>query len=102
MAVQKIDGYQAADLIAQGAVVFDLREPADFATGHIEGAVNVPFDGRFGDVVAQAAPDRSAPVIACCYVGGRSAMAARLLDQGGYERVYDMGGMGGWPFDVVQ
>ena len=102
MAVQKIDGYQAADLIEQGAVVFDLREPADFAAGHIEGAVNVPFDDCFGDAVAQAAPDRSVPVIACCYVGGRSAMASQLLVQGGYVRVYDMGGMDAWPFDVVR
>ena len=102
MAVQKIDGYQAADLIAQGAVVLDVCEPADFAAGHIEGAVHVPFDERFGGVVAQAAPDRSTPVIVYCYVGGRSAMASQLLDQGGYEHVYDMGGMGSWPFDVVQ
>ncbi|MGW4379590.1 MBL fold metallo-hydrolase [Kitasatospora sp. NPDC004531] len=34
---------------AEGAVVVDARDPLDFAAGHLEGAINVPADGRFAE-----------------------------------------------------
>lgn len=101
MAVEQIDGYRAAELIEQGAVVLDLRQPADFAGGHIEGAVNVPFDGRFADAVVAAVPHADQPVIVCCYAGVMSSMAAKLLDQGGYTNVYDFGSIQEWPYELV-
>jgi glyoxylase-like metal-dependent hydrolase (beta-lactamase superfamily II)/rhodanese-related sulfurtransferase len=36
-------------LRAGGAVVVDARDPQEFATGHLRGAVNVPADGRFAE-----------------------------------------------------
>ncbi|MFI6417396.1 rhodanese-like domain-containing protein [Streptomyces sp. NPDC050842] len=36
-------------LRATGAVVVDARDPQEFATGHLRGAVNVPADGRFAE-----------------------------------------------------
>lgn len=102
MAVQRIDGYGAADLMArEGAVVIDVREAEDYAAGHIEGAVHVPFD-RFMDVIGSAAPEKDAPVIVYCYVGGRSAAAAQALARMGYTQVYNMGGFGSWPFEVAR
>lgn len=101
MAVEQIDGYRAAELIEQGAVVLDLRQPADFARGHIEGAVSVPFDERFADAVVAAVPHADQPVIVCCYAGVMSSMAAKLLDQGGYTSVYDFGSIDSWPYELV-
>jgi glyoxylase-like metal-dependent hydrolase (beta-lactamase superfamily II)/rhodanese-related sulfurtransferase len=47
------------DLVAAGAIALDAREPADFAAGHLRGAINVGLHGRFaewaGDVLD---PDR--------------------------------------------
>jgi len=47
------------DRVAAGAVALDTREPADFAAGHMRGAINVGLRGRFaewaGDVLD---PDR--------------------------------------------
>ncbi len=39
----------AAQRQARGAVVIDTRDPADFADGHLRGAINVPLDGRFAE-----------------------------------------------------
>jgi glyoxylase-like metal-dependent hydrolase (beta-lactamase superfamily II)/rhodanese-related sulfurtransferase len=38
-----------ARLRAAGAVVLDVRDPLDFAAGHLAGSVNVPADGRFAE-----------------------------------------------------
>lgn len=50
---------RAVDLVAAGAVALDTREPADYAAGHLRGAINVGLHGRFaewaGDVLD---PDR--------------------------------------------
>lgn len=40
---------RVCDLIAAGAVALDTREPADFAAGHLRGAVNVGLSGRFAE-----------------------------------------------------
>jgi glyoxylase-like metal-dependent hydrolase (beta-lactamase superfamily II)/rhodanese-related sulfurtransferase len=47
---------QVLDRIAAGAVPLDTREPTDFASGHLRGAINVGLEGRFaewaGDVLS--------------------------------------------------
>ena len=70
---------------AAGAVLLDAREPADFAAGHLRGAVNVGLQGRFaewaGDVLA---PDRDIVLV------GDPAIAVEAkvrLARVGYDRV---------------
>ena len=101
MAVERIDGNRAAELLAEGAVVIDVREAEDYAAGHIEGAASLPFNDLTAEAVARVAPDVAAPVVVYCYVGGRSSMVAQALSQAGYDRVYDLGGMSSWPFGFV-
>ena len=48
-----------ADVLARqgaGAVLLDGREPADFAAGHLRGAVNVGLQGRFAEWAADVLP----------------------------------------------
>ncbi len=74
--------------------LLDVRSRGEFASGHIDGATNLPLDelvARIGEV----APDKSAPLLLCCASGMRSRMAAALLTQMGYGRVQDGGGVGG-------
>lgn len=40
---------EVVDRVASGAVPLDTREPADFATGHLRGAINVGLHGRFAE-----------------------------------------------------
>ena len=89
---------------AAGAVVVDVREPAEFAAGRVPGAVNVPFAtvplalGRLAELAGDG------PLFVVCHVGGRSARAADYLTQYGIDsRTVDGGtqewAAGGRPLD---
>ncbi|WP_431878328.1 MBL fold metallo-hydrolase [Micromonospora marina] len=50
---------------AGGAAVVDARDPQEYATGHLRGALNVPADGRFAETAGSVvAPDRPVLVVA--------------------------------------
>jgi NADPH-dependent 2,4-dienoyl-CoA reductase/sulfur reductase-like enzyme/rhodanese-related sulfurtransferase len=64
------------------AVVLDVREPDEFAAGHIPRAINLPLSqlrSRYGELP----PDRELYV--CCEVGQRAYYAIRFLTQRGYR-----------------
>jgi rhodanese-related sulfurtransferase len=68
-------------LAAEGAQLLDVRTPAEFNCGHIDGALNVPIDelrDRLGKL------DRQKPIVAYCQVGQRGYLASRVLTQAGY------------------
>jgi rhodanese-related sulfurtransferase len=76
-----------------GTLVVDVREPHEYAAGHVPGALSMPL----GTVPArhQELPrDRTVHLI--CQAGGRSAQAARWLAKHGYEVANVAGGTGGW------
>ncbi len=69
--------------------LLDVRTPAEFATSHIPGAVNVPVDelrGRLAEV------PRDWPVAAYCQVGQRGYLATRVLLANGYDAANVGGG----------
>ncbi|WP_233251991.1 rhodanese-like domain-containing protein [Limnohabitans sp. Jir72] len=74
-------------------MIIDVRSPGEFATGHVRGSVNIPLD-RFAQVIAEAVPDKSAPVILCCASGGRSGMACNYMQRMGYQQVSNGGSAG--------
>lgn len=67
---------EVATALAAGAVVVDVRTPAEFAQGHVPGAVNLPVD-VVGDRAGELPQDRI--VVVYCASGGRSARAATTL-----------------------
>lgn len=82
-----VDAATALALAGKGARVVDVRTPAEFAEGHVPGAVNVPFDEiarRAGEV-----GPKDAPVVLYCRSGRRSGVAAETLRALGYTKVYD-------------
>ena len=75
------------------AIVLDVREPAEFAAGHMPNARNIPLselDKRLGDV------PQGKPVLVCCASGSRSGKAVALLRQGGREVFNLDGGIAAW------
>lgn len=68
------------------ALVIDVRSPGEFASGHVEGAFNVPLD-VFAQVHARIAPDKSRQIILYCQSGARSGQALQFLQQHHYENV---------------
>jgi rhodanese-related sulfurtransferase len=75
------------------ARIVDVRTPAEFARGHIPGAVNLPLEelrGRLDEL------DRDRPVWLVCAVGQRAYYANRALLQRGYDVRILSGGMATW------
>ncbi|MDQ6926576.1 MAG: rhodanese-like domain-containing protein [Candidatus Eremiobacteraeota bacterium] len=73
----------------------DVREPNEWATGHIPDAVPIPR-GTLEWVADERVP-RTVPVVVYCAAGGRSALAADTLQGMGYEHVTSLcGGIVGW------
>ncbi|MCM2277028.1 MAG: rhodanese-like domain-containing protein [Oligoflexia bacterium] len=76
------------ELLAQGAVVVDVRTREEFAGGARPGSLNIPLDELARSVEKL---DRARPVIVCCASGARSAMAAVWLKKQGFDRVVNAG-----------
>lgn len=72
------------------ALVIDVRTPGEFASGHVDGAVNLPMD-RFGKNYAKLVPDRSRQVIVYCQSGVRSVHASQFLKLQRYLKVVNGG-----------
>lgn len=78
------------------AQIVDVRTPDEYAKGHLEGAVNINWNGK--DFVAGLSKlDKSQPVFVYCLVGGRSAEAAKKMRAEGFNEVIELnGGMLKW------
>ncbi|RQP09147.1 MAG: pyridine nucleotide-disulfide oxidoreductase [Microbacteriaceae bacterium] len=84
---------QDVDRVLAGALVLDTRSRAEFATGHLPGALNVPHTElreRLDEVRAAAA---GRPVRVMCASGVRSAIAHRVLAQAGIDSASLSGGI---------
>lgn len=80
-------------LDAGDTVVVDVREPEEYAAGHVPGARPVPL----GSVPARAGElPTDQPVYLVCQSGGRSAQAAAFLSRQGVDAVNVDGGTGDW------
>jgi sulfur-carrier protein adenylyltransferase/sulfurtransferase len=104
--IDEIDPGAAREQLSNGAVAIDVREPEEWATGHIPGARHVP-KSYLESRIEGAIPDHSQHLILYCASGNRSAWAARtLIEDLGYEHVESMtGGFTLWKdrgYDVEQ
>jgi len=86
-----ISAERCGELLAEGAILVDVRTNGEYASGHLEGAVNLPYTEIHASA-PENLPDKSCPVIVYCATGKRSAQAKNSLDCLGYEAVYDAGG----------
>jgi rhodanese-related sulfurtransferase len=80
----------------EDALVVDVREPGEFAAGHVLGAKNVPL-ARLEAAGAELPKRKDRPVIIYCETGDRSGRAAAALKKQGFSRVLNLsGGIGAW------
>ena len=90
--IDEVDPSVVREQVSNGATVVDVREPEEWAAGHIPGAVHVP-KSYLESRIEGAAPDRSGHVILYCASGNRSAWATRtMVEDLGYENVESMTG----------
>jgi len=87
--ISTIDSTQAEAMINQGATLIDVREPAEFATGFIPNAINIPrgilefFIGSH-----PIAKDKNALYVVYCRTTNRAIMATESLKKIGYTNAH--------------
>ena len=82
-----------AEPIPPNALLIDVRSHGEFASGHIEGALNVPLESVSHDF-RRVSPDPLAPVVVYCRSGMRSSQARSILRGMGYQQVINGGSVG--------
>lgn len=90
-----VDAFAGAAAQA-GTTVIDVRTPAEYAAGHLDGAVNIDVQGStFADAVAELDPSASYAVY--CHSGNRSKVAVAYLVDHGFSHVVELrGGIAAW------
>ncbi len=73
------------------AIWIDVRTAEEFAQGHIEGSINVPYE-LIGDEINAIARDVDSDVRVYCRSGHRSGIAKNTLNGLGYANVINEGG----------
>jgi len=88
--LHKVSYEHAIQAVGQGAVWLDVRYPPEYRHDRLRGAMNVPLN-EIRDAVGVL--DRGKKYIACCQSGQRSAAAAFILAQAGYDVAVLDGGL---------
>ncbi|MEM9831225.1 MAG: rhodanese-like domain-containing protein [Bacteroidota bacterium] len=98
---EEIDVTTAQQLLSEdeNTLVLDVRTPAEYAEGHIEGAINIDIsDDSFSDKVAELEKDKTYIVHCAANVeNGRSAKSLKIMSDLGFEHLISMeGGFTAW------
>ncbi|CCE22052.1 rhodanese-like domain-containing protein [Methylotuvimicrobium alcaliphilum] len=101
--IHEIEVLNVKSLLDEGYQILDVREPAEFMSGTIEGALNIPrgileaaadrqYAGRREELM-----DRDKKWLLLCASSGRSAMAAAVMQQMGFKHIRNInGGIAAW------
>ena len=81
-----------AELIKQGAIIVDVRSPAEYKQGHVKKSMNIPLN-ELSSHISKLKKDTV--IITCCASGMRSASAKSILKSNGFTTVYNGGGWRG-------
>jgi len=85
---KKMEKQNLEKIIAQGAIIIDVRTKKEFNQGNIKGSINISLD-QLADAMSWLQKD--IPIIVVCASGQRSGAAKGLLDANKYEKVYNGG-----------
>ena len=68
-------------------VVIDVREPHEFAEGHVNGALNIPPAALMAGAEELDSIPKDANIIVYCRSGSRSNVASHILEGLGYQNI---------------
>jgi hydroxyacylglutathione hydrolase len=95
-----LPGEQVLGLLERGECVIDTRSAAEYATGHLPGSINIPFNNAFTTWAGWVAPyDREIYLISAKPDGRQSELALRDLAMIGLDRVagsFGLDALGAW------
>ena len=81
----------ASDINNAGVVVVDVRSAGEFATGHIQNAINIDVESaNFDTKIAKL--DKTVEYAVYCHSGRRSTIAAEKMSKAGFEKITNLNG----------
>ena len=89
--INELSTVQAEHALRAKPLLLDVREPDEYAAGHLADAVNVPR-GVLEFRIAGLTSDPATPIVVYCKTSGRAALAAVALQSLGYREVYSIAG----------
>ena len=84
------------------AIVVDVRTAKEYATGHIEGAINIVWDNNFKTSLQAANLSKEQPLAVYCRSGRRSKLAAERMVNAGLQVTELSDGILSWKGEVVK
>ena len=101
MAYTKITQEEAKYLMdtRDNILIIDVRNPEEFAEGHIPHAINIPNPSITSRDIPEL-PDKNQELLVYCRSGQRSKIASKKLDILGYQNIKDFGGILDWKYEV--
>lgn len=95
--VKEVETLEAIQLINhRDAVILDVREDKEFATGRLPNAKHIPL-GQLVARLKDVEKFKKKPIVVNCRSGARSATACGILRKNGFEEVYNLkGGINAW------
>lgn len=82
-----------------GYVILDVRTEQEYAEGHIPGAILIP-DYEISEKAESVLTDKDQLILVYCRSGRRSKNAAAQLEEMGYTRIREFGGILDWPYET--
>ncbi|MGL4736814.1 MAG: rhodanese-like domain-containing protein [Cellulosilyticaceae bacterium] len=96
MNYEEINLLQAKELLnKQNARMVDVRSRMEYELRHIEGALHLPLE-KISFEAEDQIEDKGQPIILYCRSGHRTKTARMILEDLGYESVYDLGSIDKW------
>lgn len=89
--VRDISAPEAARWLRSGAAILDVREPSEFAAGHVAGSIPIPL-GELEARASEIAALKDRPLVVICHGGKRSATACAVLARLGFRRTANLAG----------
>ena len=100
-AYQQITQEDAKEMMdTQEVIILDVREQAEYDSGHIPGAVLLPVGMIDETTAAEVIPETDSTVLVYCRSGNRSKTASSTLAELGYTNIYEFGGINTWPYET--
>ena len=99
---RQISMEEAAAMLEQETdyILLDVRTQAEYAQGHIPGAICVPNE-TIGDQEIPELPDKEQLILVYCRSGNRSKQASEKLVKLGYTNIVEFGGILSWTGETV-
>jgi rhodanese-related sulfurtransferase len=80
----------------EDAYIVDVREPDEYAAGHLPDAKNIPV-AKLAERIGELEKFKDKPIIVCCASGMRSSKACAELKKQGFEKLFNLtGGIDAW------